>query len=46
MKRPFATVAVVCLGSGLLWLVTLGHLAQPRHSSIPDRSTQTIWPGP
>lgn len=46
MRYPFTTVALVCLGSSLLWLATLGHLSKPRYTSIPDRSTQTIWPGP
>ena len=46
MKHPLAAVAAVVLVTSTLWLVTLAQLAQPTYRSIPDRSTQTQFPGP
>lgn len=45
MKYPLTTIALVCLGSSLLWLATLGQLSKPRYT-FPDHSTRTTYPGP
>jgi hypothetical protein len=45
MNRSLLAVAGVWLVSLLVWGITLGQLSRP-HASIPDRSTQTRFPGP
>ena len=45
MNRPLFAVVAVWLVSLLTWGCTLGELSRP-HASIPDRSTQTQYPGP
>ena len=46
MNRPLAAAVAVWLVSLLAWGCTLGELSRPRGNSIPDRSTQTQFPGP
>ena len=45
MNRPLFAVAGVWLASLVAWSLTLAQLSRP-HTSIPDRSTQTQFPGP
>ena len=45
MNRPLLAVAGVWLASMLAWGCALGQLSRP-HTSIPDYSTQTQYPGP
>jgi hypothetical protein len=46
MNRPLLAVVAVWLASLVAWSLTLAQLSTPRHASIPDRSTQTQFPGP
>ena len=46
MNRPAVTVAAVWLVSLAVWLGALAQLSRPQRASIPDRSTQTHYPGP
>jgi hypothetical protein len=46
MNRALLTVCLVWLVSLAVWLGALAQLSQPRHASIPDRSTLTRYPGP
>jgi hypothetical protein len=45
MNRPLIAVVAVWLASLIAWSLTLAQLSRP-HASIPDRSTQTQFPGP
>ena len=45
MNRPLVAVAGVWLVSLVAWSLTLAQLSRP-YASIPDRSTQTQYPGP
>ena len=45
MNRPLAAVAGVWLVSLVAWSLTLAQLSRP-YASIPNRSTQTQYPGP
>ena len=45
MNRSLLAVAGVWLVSLVVWGCTLAQLSRP-HASIPDRSTQTQYPGP
>jgi hypothetical protein len=46
MNRALLTACLVWLVSLAVWLGALAQLSTPRHASIPDRSTQTQFPGP
>jgi len=46
MNRPAAIVAAVWLVSLAVWLGALAQLSRPQRASVPDRSTQTQYPGP
>jgi hypothetical protein len=46
MNRALLTVCLVWLVSLAVWLGALAQLSQPRYASLPDRSTQTQYPGP
>ena len=46
MNRALLTVCLVWLVSLAIWLGALAQLSRPQRTSIPDRSTQTQFPGP
>ena len=48
MSRTLLLTGAAWVGAVVLWTVALAQLGQPatRYSAIPDRSTQTQFPGP
>jgi hypothetical protein len=48
MNRTLLLAGAAWVGAVVLWTVALTQLGQPaaRYSAIPDRSTQTQFPGP
>jgi len=45
MNRTLLTAGLAVVGSAVLWMVALAQLAQSTYQ-VPDRSTQTEFPGP
>ena len=45
MNRTLLVAGLAVVGSAVLWMVALAQLAQPTYT-LPDRSTQTEFPGP
>ena len=46
MRHPLVTILTVVALTSAGWFLTLNQLSEPAYMSIPDRSTQTVWPGP
>lgn len=46
MRHPLVVILAVVSTTSAAWFLTLAQLPGPSSSSIPDRSTQTTWPGP